>query len=50
MLRPKVVVMPTVAVANNFYLELTKFPSRYRDFIHNEFPEMFKDAQVRTTP
>eukprot|EP00697_Spironema_sp_BW2_P001256 gnl/Spiro4/11692_TR6169_c0_g1_i1.p1 gnl/Spiro4/11692_TR6169_c0_g1~~gnl/Spiro4/11692_TR6169_c0_g1_i1.p1 ORF type:complete len:1269 (+),score=378.98 gnl/Spiro4/11692_TR6169_c0_g1_i1:59-3865(+) len=48
--RPKVVIMPTLAVANNFYLELTKFPSRYRDFIHNEFPQFFKTQDASTSP
>lgn len=32
--RPKVLIFPTGAVANNFYSEVLKFDSKYRDFIH----------------
>merc|ERR1719469_1360610 len=36
--RPKVPIFPTEAVCRNFYMEMLRWPSRYRDFFCCEQP------------
>ena len=41
--RPKICIFPTESVARNFYQEICKFPSRYRDFIGERLGESIFD-------
>lgn len=38
--RPRVLLFPTEPVRDNFYKELLKFPSRFRDLLYVVFPDM----------
>mmetsp|Transcript_62984 Transcript_62984/g.111878 ORF Transcript_62984/g.111878 Transcript_62984/m.111878 type:complete len:1385 (-) Transcript_62984:197-4351(-) len=38
--RPKIPIFPTESVCRNFYLELLRWPNRYRDFFCCEEPEL----------
>ena len=47
--RPKIVIFPNGAVANNFYSEILFFPSKYRDFIRQKLgkdPSLDKVASL----
>ncbi|CAJ1355828.1 unnamed protein product [Effrenium voratum] len=45
--RPKVVIFPKAAICRNFYLELLRWPSRYRDYFSCERPQAAAQASGR---